>query len=68
MSRVMGRVARASILSSLAVAAVVAAAPAPVLADDHWWHDDIHRFHEHDIRVWRGGHWWHGLHEGRPGW
>jgi hypothetical protein len=32
------------------------------------WHGDIHRFHEHDWRVWRGGHWMHGPHNGRMGW
>lgn len=26
-------------------------APAP------GWHGDIHRFHEHDWGVWRGGYW-----------
>jgi hypothetical protein len=46
----------------------VALATLPAQADEHWWHDDIHHFHERDIGVWRGGHWWHGLHGGRPGW
>lgn len=32
------------------------------------WHGDIGRFHEHDWGVWRGGHWAHGIHGGRPGW
>jgi hypothetical protein len=36
--------------------------PAPV------WRGDIHRFHEHDWTVWRGGRWVHGPHNGRPGW
>ncbi len=29
---------------------------------------DIHRFHEHDWSVWRGGRWIHGPHAGRLGW
>lgn len=32
------------------------------------WRGDIHRFHEHDIVVWRGGNWWRGAHDGRNGW
>lgn len=32
------------------------------------WHGDIHRFHERDIDLWRGGRWHHGRHEGRLGW
>jgi hypothetical protein len=42
-------------------------------------HDDFHRhdgfrdhdprhFHDHDFAVWRGGHWFHGRHDGRRGW
>lgn len=40
------------------------------LAEPHgeWGHGDIHRFHEHDIHVWRGGGWHHEVHEGRLGW
>jgi len=55
-------------LAASAATAVAVAAPAPVWADDHWWHDDIHHFHEHDIAVWRGGRWFHGDHGGRLGW
>jgi hypothetical protein len=34
-----------------------------------WWrHGDIRRFHEEDLRRWRGGHWLHGRHFGRLGW
>ncbi len=53
----------------------------PAAADEHrgerWrgrdharsWHGgDIHRFHERDARVWRGGYWHHGRHLGRSGW
>jgi len=32
------------------------------------WRGDIHRFHEHDLRLWRGGRWYHGRHAGRRGW
>lgn len=47
----------------------------PVLAEQrerpgarHWEGREIHRFHEHDMKVWRGGNWHHGRHEGRLGW
>ncbi|HEY1720610.1 MAG TPA: hypothetical protein VGG27_05150 [Magnetospirillaceae bacterium] len=33
-----------------------------------WWHGDIHHFGEHDLGIWRGGRWFHGPHDGRPGW
>jgi hypothetical protein len=40
--------------------------------DEHGgpWHHygDIHHFHEHDVAIWRGGHWFHGDHDGRLGW
>jgi len=32
------------------------------------WRGDIHRFHEHDFALWRGGRWHHGRHDGRRGW
>lgn len=34
----------------------------------HWEGREIHRFHEHDVQIWRGGHWHHGRHAGRLGW
>jgi hypothetical protein len=47
-------------------------------ADSHWhgrpdgdrrvWRGDIRHFHEHDVVVWRGGHWVHAWHGGRFGW
>ena len=46
----------------------------PVLAEDrmdrerHFEGHDIHRFSEHDLGIWRKGHWVHGRHEGRRGW
>jgi hypothetical protein len=36
--------------------------------DGHWQGRDIHRFAEHDLGTWRGGHWRHGHHGGRMGW
>lgn len=39
----------------------------PVDWDRHW-HGDIHHFHDYDLNYWRGGHWFHGHHEGRLGW
>ena len=32
------------------------------------WHGDIGHFQEHDFPRWRGGRWYHGLHEARMGW
>ena len=32
------------------------------------WRGDIHRFHEYDLGLWRGGRWFHGRHDGRFGW
>ena len=43
----------------------------PALAEHgerHWEGREIHRFGEHDIGVWRGGHWRHVRHEGLLGW
>src|SRR5208282_5939755 len=46
----------------------------PALADEHrdrdrhWEGREIHRFGEHDLIIWQGGHWYHGRHEGRRGW
>jgi hypothetical protein len=44
-------------------------------AAPHYWHrrgpgwrGDIRYFHQHDVAVWRGGHWAHGWHVGRFGW
>ena len=33
-----------------------------------FWRGDIHRSHEHDIDLWRGGRWIHDRHNGRFGW
>jgi hypothetical protein len=44
-----------------------AALPVPVQARPAW-QDEIHRFHEHDVGVWRRGYWRHGWHAGRCGW
>jgi hypothetical protein len=32
------------------------------------WNGRIEHFHERDYRIWNGGHWEHGRHEGRYGW
>lgn len=33
------------------------------------WHEhDIHRFHKHDLGIWRGGRWIHGRHQGHYAW
>jgi hypothetical protein len=70
-----GRALGAALLS-----AATAALATTALAADHGpvaqhrppshgpWRGDIHRFHEHDWGVWRGGHWTHGPHNGRLGW
>jgi hypothetical protein len=54
---------RLALLSLCACAALAG----PALARDFRDHD-IHRFHEHDIRVWHGGGWHHDFHGGRLGW
>lgn len=33
-----------------------------------WRDGDIHHFRDHDFGRWRGGHWFHGRHDGRLGW
>jgi len=32
------------------------------------WHGEIRRFGDHDLGLWRSGHWYHGRHSGRGGW
>ncbi len=43
----------------------------PALAEHregrHWEGREIHRFGERDLEIWRGGHWFHGRHDGRRG-
>jgi len=41
---------------------------APARADEHWHGGDMRHFHDHDEHAWRGGHWFHGPHDGRAGW
>jgi len=57
---------------AVSAAAVLASLAFPAQADgphrDSRWHGDIRHFHDRDIHVWRGGHWYHGHHEGRIGW
>jgi hypothetical protein len=61
-------------LSTVFAVLMAGSATTPAHADwDHhgWqggggWHDDHFRgFRDEE---WRGGHWFHGIHEGRPGW
>ena len=61
------RCARTALLVLATVATGLLTGPA--LAQHHEpWHGDIHTFHEHDWDIWRGGHWFHGVHAGRTGW
>jgi len=69
----MARFLAFALAASLAAGAAGTAAAQPHHGDhDGWhggWHDrDIHRFHEHDIDVWRSGRWFQGRHGGRVGW
>lgn len=70
---------RRTFLFAAAMAILAASAAAPALADPHDWHDhgwqdhgwhdhDIHNFRGPDFDRWRGGHWYHGWHEGHLGW
>jgi hypothetical protein len=60
------------LIGALLGVAVLAAAVSPALAqhrrDEGWRDRDIHRFHDHDFDRWRGGRWFHGVHDGRVGW
>lgn len=67
MNRNTSRRVVSAVVAAAGLAAMVGFA-VPAVADDHWWHDDIHRFHEHDVEVWRHGRWFHGDHLGRAGW
>lgn len=53
-----------------ALAASILLAPTVSLADP--WrggeHHEIHRFHEHDLGVWRDGRWYRGWYNGVFGW
>src|SRR3569623_1515638 len=54
-------------------ASVSLIAPCMAQARDQWdhhghWPGEIRYFHGHDFELWRGGHWYHGRHGGRPGW
>jgi len=73
---------RILIAAGLAVALLTPTVGSPARAEEHrhderyhedhrregWEHGDIHRFHEHDYDRWRGGSWFHGMHDGRFGW
>lgn len=64
------RIVAPVVLHSLLISLVLGpAAVAQREGFDHFRGDhDIHHFHEHDLMVWRGGHWFHGPHGGRDGW
>lgn len=58
-----------------AIAATVAVTCSSIAAADRHdrdhgrhWHGDIHHFHDRDYPHWRGGHWYHGYHDGSLGW
>jgi hypothetical protein len=51
-----------------ALTAISLAAPAVSQADPWRGEHEIHRFHEHDMGVWRGGRWYHGWYNGVFGW
>jgi len=55
------------LLTVLLVAWAGLVLPAPTQAHPRW-HGHIDRFHEHDLSIWRGGHWFHGRHARRFGW
>lgn len=60
-----------SIARALLVACLIAPALAPAAMaqrDHEGWHGDIHHFRDQDFNRWRGGHWFHGPHDGRNGW
>lgn len=60
----------------LILACAAAALPQASYADrddfrheGHGWHGgEFRHFNDHELMVWRGGHWFHGHHEGRRGW
>jgi len=63
-------------LLSLIMAAFLLIAALPAAAEretrqagkDQWRGHEIGRFAESDLDIWRRGRWYHGAHEGRPGW
>ncbi len=58
-----------SLLLLAAAALTVAAGPLRAQPhEEHRFHGDIARFHEHDWALWRGGHWDRRWHDGRLGW
>jgi hypothetical protein len=64
---------KTNLIGPLGLVSLIALSSAtPAFADFHrerdHWHGEIRYFHEHDLRLWRAGHWYHGLHGGRAGW
>ena len=67
--RGLGNAVRSLALAAVAATALAGVSSLPAQAQEHWrWEGDIHHFHERDLARWRGGHWFHGPHGGRPGW
>jgi hypothetical protein len=54
--------ASAAFLASLLVVA------ADHMGERHWGQHDIHRFTEHDLKIWQDGYWINGNHDDRTGW
>jgi hypothetical protein len=66
-------------LSKLIVLILATAIQTSTFAEEHFrgerdhgfrggWHGDMNHFHQYDIEIWRGGHWYHGFHDGRNAW
>jgi hypothetical protein len=70
---------KALMVSLFAASLMLPALAQPSAAQEHerphgdhraegWHGGEIRNFHEHDMERWRGGAWFHGLHDGRAGW
>ena len=55
-------------LSAASILVPVLGTSAALAQPPHRWDGDIHHFQGRDFERWRGGGWFHGLHEGRDGW
>ncbi len=73
-----GMVVGALLMTSVPVLADHGGRYAPLFSDDEGFREqrreghserrEIHRLGEHDMKIWRRGHWTHGHHGGRLGW
>ena len=70
---------RASIVGLFVAVLTLPALAQPSAAQEHerphgdhraegWHGGEIRHFNEHDLGRWRGGAWFHGMHDGRFGW